>query len=160
MKVCDLVQGWVRARDVVRFVRLHDTPCFGRPVLAPADGKVVWARDRSPDPPLNKPIKGDTGNFLIIEHAPREATEFRHLQAKSLLVKVGDRVTKGQAIARCGNSGNAGVPHLHMGFLGSVDPIATRPVRFSRYQVYDRGSWSPGTGLPTAGQLVRRLPDR
>ena len=138
--------------------KLTDWPCFGRPVLAPADGKVVWARDRSLDPPINKPIKGDTGNFLIIEHAATEFTEFRHLQAKSLLVKAGDRVRTGQAIARCGNSGNAGMPHLHMGFLGSVDPIATRPVRFSRYQVYQRGNWvAPGTGLPTAGQVVRPM---
>ena len=75
--------------------KLTDYPCFGKAVLAPADGQVVWARDRSPDPPLHKPIKGDTGNFLIIEHAPQEFTEFRHLQARSLRVKVGDRVTRG-----------------------------------------------------------------
>jgi len=142
--------------------KLTDYPCFGRPVLAPADGRVVWARDRSPDPPLSKSIVkgGDTGNFLIIEHAPQEYTEFRHLQARSLRVKVGDRVTRGQEIARCGNSGNAGMPHLHVGFLGSVDPIATRPVTFSHYEVLRNGTWERGTGVPTSGQLVRTMVDR
>lgn len=138
-----------------RRTRLTDYPCFGRPVLAPAAGRVVRARDRSPDPPLHQPIPGDTGNFLIIEHAPDEYTEFRHLKAGSVRVRVGQQVQRGQIVAACGNSGNAGMPHLHVGFLGSVDPIATRPVRFARYEVLERGSWRAGAGTPTSGQVVR-----
>ena len=136
--------------------RLTDFPCFGRPVLAPADGKVVWARDGAPDlPPFNK-AKHDAGNFIILEHAKNEYTELRHLQSGSVRVKVGDRVSRGQEIARCGNSGNAKTPHLHVGFLGSVNPIATRPMRFSRYEVLKTGgSWQPGDGVPRAQEILR-----
>jgi Peptidase family M23 len=135
---------------------LTDFPCFGRPVLAPADGKVIWARDGAPDrPPFNK-AKHDAGNFVIIQHAEAEFTEFRHLQSGSLRVKVGDRVSRGQPLANCGNSGNARTPHLHMGFLGSIDPIATRPMRFSHYEVLQPGAfWRSGSGVPLASQILR-----
>ena len=139
--------------------RLTDFPCFGRPVLAPAEGRVVWAHDGSPDRPVHGVVRGDPGNFLIVQHAAGEYTELRHLRSGSLRVKVGDRVTEAQPIAQCGNSGNAGTPHLHVGFLGSANPIATRPARFSHYQVLaPDGSWRAGDGVPVAGQLVRRSP--
>jgi hypothetical protein len=139
--------------------RLSDFPCYGQPVRAPADGQVVWARDAGPDHPPHNHVKRDPGNFVILQHAPAEYTEFRHLQAHSVIVNVGDRVSRGQPVGRCGNSGNAGTPHLHVGLLGAIDPIATRPMRFSRYQVLQPdGTWKTGTGVPSAGQILRRQP--
>jgi murein DD-endopeptidase MepM/ murein hydrolase activator NlpD len=104
-------------------------------------------------------MKKDPGNFIIIEHAPGEYTELRHLMKGSVRVAVGARVTRGQEIARCGNSGNARTPHLHIGFLGSIDPIATRPMRFSRYQVLSPSkTWTPGDGVPKDHQILRPTP--
>ena len=41
-------------------------------------------------------------------------------------------------------------------YLGSVDPIATRPMRLSRYEVLRKdGAWTPGDGLPAAGVILR-----
>jgi murein DD-endopeptidase MepM/ murein hydrolase activator NlpD len=37
-----------------------------------------------------------------------------HLMQGSVLVKIGDRVTAGQTLARVGNSGNTSEPHLHI----------------------------------------------
>lgn len=140
--------------------RLTDFPCYGQSVLAPADGRVVWARDGAPDRPPHNNIRREPGNFVIVEHAAAEYTELRHLKAGSVRVKVGDRVTRGQVVAQCGNSGNAHTPHLHVGLLGSVRPLATRPLRFSRYQVLQPdGAWRAGDGVPVPGQLVRRTPD-
>ena len=139
--------------------RLGDFPCFGQPVFAPADGRVVWAHDGAPDRPPHNHGRREPGNYLIIQHAPAEYSELRHLRTGSLRVEVGDQVRRGQQVAACGNSGNAGTPHLHVGFLGSADPIATRPMRFSRYQVLQKdGSWRPGDGLPTVGQILRPAP--
>jgi len=136
--------------------RLGDFPCFGQPVVAPADGRVIWAHDGAPDRPPHNHVRREPGNYLIIQHAPAEYSELRHLRSGSLRVGVGDHVRRGQQVAACGNSGNAGTPHLHMGFLGSADPIATRPMRFSRYEVLQKdGSWRRGDGLPTAGQILR-----
>jgi murein DD-endopeptidase MepM/ murein hydrolase activator NlpD len=138
--------------------RLTDFPCYGLPVLAPADGKVVWAKSDAPDRPPHNKLKREAGNFLILEHAAGEYTELRHLQSGSVRVKVGQRVSRGQEIARCGNSGNARIPHLHVGFLGSFNPIATRPMRLSRYEVLGPdGAWRQGDGVPVTGQLLRSL---
>jgi len=137
---------------------LEDFPCFGRDVLAAAEGVVVWSHDGAPDRPPRAHAKREPGNFIIIRHAPSEFTEYRHLQRRSVQVAVGASVKRGQVIGRCGNSGNAGTPHLHIGLLGSVEPIATRPMRFSRYQVLGPNeSWAPGDGTPQAKQLLRSL---
>lgn len=139
--------------------RLEDFPCFGQPVLAPAEGRVLWAVDGAIDHVPNWVGKHEPGNFVIIEHAPGEYTELRHLRRGSVRVAVGDRVRRGQLVAACGNSGNAKTPHLHIGFLGSVEPIATRPMVFSHYQVLGSdGKWRPGQGSLHEKEIVRPLP--
>jgi hypothetical protein len=147
------------ARSNDRRQRLADFPCFGQPVLAPAPGRVVWARDGAVDHEPYYQGKHEAGNFVILQHAPAEYTELRHLQAGSVRVAVGDQVRRGQTIAKCGNSGDAHTPHLHVGFLGSIDPIATRPMRFSRYQVLaPGGGWRAGDGVPRAKEILRPTP--
>jgi hypothetical protein len=137
--------------------QLTDHPCYGRPVLAPASGRVVWARDGARElPPFRESKKHEAGNFLILEHGKDEFTEFRHLQRGSIPVKTGDHVAAGQLIGRCGNSGNAVTPHLHFAVLGSYNPIATRPFRLSSYEVMTAPNvWQPGDGELKQGQIVR-----
>ena len=127
-------------------------------MLAPADGTVVRANGDARDWPAYR--KGsDPGNYVIIEHAPGEYTEFRHLAADSVKLAPGARVRRGDVIGRCGNSGNAGMPHLHIGFLSSIDPITTRPMRFSDYERAGADeAWHPGTGFPVKDELLRPLP--
>jgi len=141
---------------------LADHPCYGRPILAPADGRVVWARDGERElPPFRDSRKHEAGNFVILEHTPDELSEFRHLQRGAIVVKVGDTVHAGQTIGRCGNSGNAVTPHLHFGFLGSYQPIATRPLRFSHYEVMvAQGVWQAGDGEPKKRQILRPAPTK
>ena len=99
----------------------------------------------------------DAGNYVIIQHAPGEYTEFRHLAAGSVTLTVGARVRRGDVIGRCGNSGNARMPHLHIGFLSSIDPITTRPMVLSDYQVVGPdAAWHPGDGTPRKGEILRR----
>jgi len=148
----------ITARPPVRR-KLKDFPSFGQPVLAPADGRVVWARDGAVDHEPYFEGRHEAGNFVIIEHAPGELTELRHLQAGSVRVAVGDRVQRGQPLGRCGNSGDAHTPHLHVGFLGSVEPIATRPMKLSHYERLDPdGRWRPGDGVPRAHEILRAVP--
>lgn len=140
--------------------KLTDHPCYGRPIYAPADGRVVWARDGARElPPFKESKRHEAGNFLILQHAPDELTEFRHLQTGSLLVHEGDAVRAGQPIARCGSSGNALTPHLHFALLGSYRPIATRPMRLSDYEVLQAsGAWTAGDGELQPGQIIRPRP--
>jgi murein DD-endopeptidase MepM/ murein hydrolase activator NlpD len=131
--------------------------CFGRPILAPAGGLVVRARDGQRDGPAYSKGGGD-GNFVIIEHAPRELSELRHLMAGSVTVREGQRVSRGQVIGRCGNSGNAGTPHLHFALLDSLSPINTRPFTFSDYQILaPDGRARAGDGRPVKGQFLRSI---
>jgi hypothetical protein len=131
--------------------------CYGRPVLAPADGVVVRANGDARDWPAHHE-GADGGNFVIIQHAPAEYSEFRHLAAGSVTLTPGAHVRRGDVIGRCGNSGNAKTPHLHVGLLSSVSPIKTRRMIFSDYEVVGPDlAWHPGDGTPQKDQLMRRL---
>jgi murein DD-endopeptidase MepM/ murein hydrolase activator NlpD len=133
--------------------------CYGKPVLAPADGTVVVAHGGARDWPAY--TKGrDQGNYVILEHAPGEYTEFRHLAARSVTLQVGARVHRGDVLGRCGNSGNATTPHLHVGFLSSIEPITTRLMTLSGYEVMNvDGTWHAGDGTPNKGEILRPFAD-
>ncbi len=55
------------------------------------------------------------GNLVEINHGNGYATRYAH--NASLMVKVGDKVSKGQAIARVGSSGRSTGPHVHFEVL-------------------------------------------
>jgi hypothetical protein len=99
---------------------------WGREILAPAAGTVVYARNdvpTNPHPgeeagdnwyrPLHDPVMAYAGNCVIVDHGNSEYSVMMHMQPGSVTVKVGDRVVTGQVIGRLGNSGDAFGPHLH-----------------------------------------------
>jgi murein DD-endopeptidase MepM/ murein hydrolase activator NlpD len=84
----------------------------GTPVKASAGGIVVDAKDGSKIGGKEKKFEM-LGNFVEIEHAGKECSEYEHLS--KVLVKVGEKVRKGQLIGYSGSTGwiaNMG-PHLH-----------------------------------------------
>lgn len=97
----------------------EDYYCYGKEVLAPADGEVVEASDKYPDSAIlesgeaNCAARDIRGNYVLIRHADREYSLLAHLKQGSIRVKPGDAVKRGQHIANCGNSGNTSEPHLH-----------------------------------------------
>ncbi|MNQ65653.1 Murein DD-endopeptidase MepM [compost metagenome] len=54
---------------------------------------------------------GGYGNAVFIDHGNGQWTEYDH--NASVLVKTGDKVSKGQEIAKSGNTGNSFGAHLH-----------------------------------------------
>ena len=92
----------------------EDYLAFGREVLPPADGVVVevinGVRDNVPG--SMNPYSA-VGNAVLIQHRDNEVSVMAHFKLDSIKVKVGDKVTKGQLIGFCGNSGNSSEPHLH-----------------------------------------------
>lgn len=99
---------------------------WGREILAPASGTIVYARNDVPtniDPsqnpgeewyrPLHNPVNAAAGNCVIIDHGNSEFSVMMHMQPGSLTIKVGDRVAKGQVVGSLGNSGDSFGPHLH-----------------------------------------------
>lgn len=76
----------------------------GSEVVAVADGIVSWQGTR-----------GGYGEMIDIEHGNGYQTRYAH--NKKLVVKLGDRVKKGQAIALMGSTGRSTGPHVHFEVL-------------------------------------------
>lgn len=76
----------------------------GASVVAVASGVVTYSGRR-----------GGYGNLVEVSHGNGYVTRYAH--NKEHLVEVGDRVEKGQVIARMGSSGRSTGPHVHFEVL-------------------------------------------
>jgi murein DD-endopeptidase MepM/ murein hydrolase activator NlpD len=71
----------------------------------------------------------EESNYLLVRHDDGTAGVYFHLTHEGVLVELGVPVAQGQAIARSGQTGRAGIrPHLHFGVIGSRG--LTIPVTF------------------------------
>ena len=90
----------------------------GVDVLAAAPGTIKAVRndvrDRLLSGPLPAALKGrECGNGLVIDHGEGWESQYCHMRRGSLLVKDGDKVTRGQKLGLVGLSGKTAFPHLH-----------------------------------------------
>jgi len=92
---------------------LDFTANTGVSIRAAGDG-IVSAAERSPD----------YGNIVKINHGAGLETRYAH--ASKLLVKVGERVVKGQVIAEVGSTGRSTGPHLHYEIRLNGNPLDPR----------------------------------
>lgn len=92
----------------------EDYYCFGKNIYAPCDGIIVSQTDSVRDniPGEMNPAQL-TGNHVVIKTTKDEYVLLAHFKMKTLLVKNGERVKKGQLLGKAGNSGNSSEPHLH-----------------------------------------------
>ncbi|MBT3361023.1 MAG: M23 family metallopeptidase [Rhodospirillales bacterium] len=87
----------------------------GAPVYAAENGVVAYAGNQ---------IRG-FGNLLLVKHSGGWITAYAHND--TLLVKRGQKIKKGQVIAKVGSSGNVSTPQLHFELRKgrrAVDPMA------------------------------------
>ena len=119
-------QGWLtsafssmRAHPILHIARPHEgidvTAPLGTPIEAPAAGVV---RDAG--------WESGYGNTIVIDHGFGTVTKFAH--ASKILVREGQRVSRGQRIALVGNTGLATGPHLH--YEVHVNGRAVDPLRY------------------------------
>lgn len=88
-----------------------------QPLVSPADGTVVIARGTMEDSEGANFVtdRADAaGNVIVIELEGGEFVVLAHLRHGTLQVGEGDRVRKGDPLARVGNSGNTTMAHLHL----------------------------------------------
>jgi murein DD-endopeptidase MepM/ murein hydrolase activator NlpD len=78
--------------------------------IAAPEGTMVMAADAGTVAYAGNELRG-YGNLVLIKHADGWMTAYAHNAA--LLVKRGDKVRRGQAIARIGATGAIGEPQLH-----------------------------------------------
>jgi murein DD-endopeptidase MepM/ murein hydrolase activator NlpD len=87
----------------------------GTTITAAASGKVIFAGQH---PEYGKMVDIDHGNGLVTRYA----------HASQLLVKEGDLVLRGQAIAKVGTTGRSTGPHLH--YEVRLNGTPQNPARF------------------------------
>lgn len=117
--------------------------CYDKAILSPADGVIIEIVNKSKDSLLLDSgqffsyASHIAGNYIVIQHGEKEYSTLAHLKKDSILVKVGDKVTRGQEIARCGNTGNSSEPHLHFQLQDgpSFYFSAGLPIRFSNIKI-------------------------
>jgi murein DD-endopeptidase MepM/ murein hydrolase activator NlpD len=83
----------------------------GAPVVASADGTVAYAGNE---------LRG-FGNMILLRHDGGYVTAYAH--NASLLVKKGDKVKRGQTIARVGATGAVFGPQLHFEIRKGTQPV-------------------------------------
>ena len=120
---------------------LSDYSIWGREVMAIGDGVVSEVGEKFPEERMSAPSKFSepgyaisiikelvpkigwtnavAGNYVIIDHRNGEFSVYCHLQEGSIRVKPGDKVNKAMVIAKVGNTGNSGAPHLHFQLMDS-----------------------------------------
>jgi murein DD-endopeptidase MepM/ murein hydrolase activator NlpD len=137
--------------------RNEDHYCFGKPILAPADGTVVEAERSVPDnSPGGENLEQPLGNHVILDHGNGEFSFLCHFKQGTTTVRAGERVRQGQRLGECGNSGGSDVPHLHYHLQNTPTPFAGEglPVQFRGYRVNGalvaRGELTRGQSLRPA----------
>ena len=86
-----------------RGIDISGASASGSLVVAGASGTVTTAGWST----------GGYGNYVIIDHGNGVETLYAHMLDNSLMVNPGDKVTKGQAVGRVGNTGYSFGAHLH-----------------------------------------------
>ncbi|MEP2557697.1 MAG: peptidoglycan DD-metalloendopeptidase family protein, partial [Rhizobiaceae bacterium] len=83
----------------------------GTPIKASQTGTVIYAGSELED----------FGNLILVSHAGGWVSAYAHSSAN--LVRRGDKVKRGQVIAKSGRSGNAKVPKLHFELRKNSNPV-------------------------------------
>jgi len=132
---------------------IEENLCYGKDILAVADGVVVKICNKHSDCSDSKADEiadytgswDMVGNHVIIQHSNNEYSCVGNLMRDSVMVKVGDRVKQGDIIAKCGNSGYATEePCLYFNILSSKSfyistsfPVAFTNIRAEDSTAYD-----------------------
>jgi murein DD-endopeptidase MepM/ murein hydrolase activator NlpD len=110
---------------------------FGEPVLAVAGARVVSTVNDVPEnvpftepPPSSFSERDIMGNHVILDLGHGRFAAYGHLQTGSVRVRVGQRVRRGQVLARVGNTGPSGGPHLHFQITDGREPLASEGLPF------------------------------
>ena len=123
--------------------------CYGKDIIAPADGVVVKLIDKHKDSfvdGINAYCDSSRieGNSITIKHNDSEYSVIAHILRGSFSVQIGEKVKQGDIIAKCGNTGNSSEPHIHFQLQAGKNFFlsAGLPVAFSNIKAQDKKNYS------------------
>ncbi len=134
---------WMQLDKDGKFVKgdasdVHTYVDYGAPVLAVADGTVVGIEDSLEDQkpgslpdPTTITIENVDGNHIVLALGGGVFAFYAHLQKNSITVKLGDRVRRGQVLAKLGNTGNSSAPHLHFHLMQSPSVLCSNGIPYA-----------------------------
>ena len=115
---------------------------YGAHVLAVADGVVVAVRDDFPESPTLAthpayPAAKATGNYICLRIAEHRYIFYEHLKPGTISVSKGQKVKKGQRLAKVGFTGQTTGPHLHLHMANTPSPLGAEglPFAFESFQL-------------------------
>ncbi|MDF9824516.1 murein DD-endopeptidase MepM/ murein hydrolase activator NlpD [Breznakia sp. PF5-3] len=145
-------------------VPLKKCICWGQPIHAPADGKIVYIKDGIPERKIVHwlidsilALKHSTsfnenvhdyskiaGNYIMMKCDNGVYMAFAHLQTNSTNVSINDEVKKGDIIGNVGHSGNSTGPHLHFQLMDSANIKVAKgiPCLFEKYEIFQDNKWT------------------
>lgn len=136
----------------------EDYFCFGEPILAPADARVVTVREDIEDNiPGVLSTKKPLGNYLILSLGRGEFAFLAHLRQHSIEVEPHARVRAGALLGRCGNSGRSSEPHLHF-HLQTAPKLTNGAGLPAQFRDYLADGERVARGEPRRGQSIARAP--
>ncbi len=136
----------------------QDFTGYGKPVLAPANGRVVKAVDGMPDlrraneVPANldyyrEDLNRALGNYVVIDHGDGVWSFLAHFKNGSVQIKEGQKVKVSDTLGELGNSGFSTGPHIHFHFMNGPDVLTASPLPIEL-------DLEGGTYAPQAGEIT------
>lgn len=127
--------------------------CYGESALAVTDATVVSVVDGIPP---NVPQKGIgvpitmrslPGNHIILDVGGGLYAAYAHLIPGSIVVRRGQKVRKGQVLARVGNTGNSSEPHLHFQIMNKPSFIEAQGIPYVQTDAWVQDAKADDTDL-------------
>lgn len=112
---------------------------IGTEIYAVREGVVIKVVDHNTKTCVTKGCL-EYNNFILIYHSDGTFSDYAHINTNSATVKPGDKVAKGQLIAKSGNIGWSTGPHLH--FEVFKQEIIKRETLKTKFKIND------GTEVP------------
>jgi len=106
-----VISGFGTKRDGLRNDGINISAKRGAPVKAAENGVVAYSGNE---------LRG-FGNMILVKHSGGWITAYAHVE--KILVKRGQKVTRGQSIASVGSSGGVVTPQLHFEIRRGMNPV-------------------------------------
>jgi murein DD-endopeptidase MepM/ murein hydrolase activator NlpD len=143
--------------------------CWNQPIVCAEEGDVIAVKDDVVDNAGNLGVKQNSANpkaenaYVVVGHDAyldgriikhKRFSIYVHVRKDSAVVFEGQHVFAGELLARVGNAGMSGEPHLHFTYItiDSTGHPRGLPMQFNNLFVYAPGiPFPPVTGVPING---------